>query len=119
MNTKPVPKGVEITGSITKHMDRRFLSSVDLTGLDDQTVTVERVEKLEKLEYVNGSSDDNAILIYFKGSPKPLKLCATNIRAIVARCGSVKVEDWKGKKLILKVEKVKAFGKMVDAIRVQ
>jgi len=117
--SRPIPKGEEITGAITKHMDRRFLSSLDLVGMGEVEVTIDRVEKHGQLEYLNGNKDENAILIYFKGSDKPLKLCNTNIKAIIANMGTAKVEEWKGRKITLKVEKVKAFGKVTDAVRVQ
>jgi hypothetical protein len=115
----PLPKGEEITGAITKHMDRRFLSSLDLVGLGAVEVTIDRVEKHAKLDYLNGNTDENAILAYFKGSDKPLKLCTTNINAIITNMGTPKAAEWHGRKITLKVEKVKAFGKMQDAVRVQ
>ena len=116
---KPIPKGVEITDAITKHMDRRFLSSLDLVGLGEVEVTIDRVEKHAELEYLNGNKEANAKLLYFVGSDKPLKLCDTNIKAIITNLGTPKVSEWRGKKIRLKVEKVKAFGKVVDAVRVQ
>jgi hypothetical protein len=117
--SKPIPKGEEITGAITKHMDRRFLSSIDLIGMGEVELTIARVEKHESLVYANGNKDANAILIYFTETEKPLKLCATNIKSIIMRIGSSKVKDWHGKKIKLKVEKVQAFGKLQDAVRVQ
>ena len=61
-----IPKGKEITDAITKHMDRRFLSSLDLMGQGKVELTIDRVEKHDSLRYRNGNTDSNAILIYFK-----------------------------------------------------
>ena len=115
---KAIPKGKEITGAITKHMDRRFLSSLDLIGMGVVELTVDRVEKVDKLEYLNGNSNDNVILLYFVETDKPLALCATNVKAIIRVMQTSKASDWKGKKIKLQAEKVKAFGKTVDAVRV-
>ena len=116
--SKPIPAGEVITGSITKHMDRRFISSVDLVGLGDVELTIDRVEKHARLDYLNGNSDDNAILVFFVGTDKPLKLCTTNIKDIITVMGTSNVADWHGRKVKFCVKKVKSFGKMQDAVRV-
>ena len=115
---KGIPKGEVIVDSITKHMDRRFLSSLDLMGAGDVSLTIDRVEHLTSIEYANGNTDTNVIMIYFKESQKPLSLNVTNIKAIVAIAGTNKAGEWTGKKVKLAVKKVKAFGKMQDAVRV-
>ena len=113
-----IPKGAEITDSITKHIDKRFLSSVDIIGHGKVALTIDRVEKVAKLEYMTGKEDTNAILIYFKETPKPLKLCKTNIVMIALNLKSSKVADWIGKKISLEVKVVQAFGKQKPAVRV-
>ena len=114
----PIPKGTEITGAITKHMDRRYLSSLDLMGLGVVELTVERVEKHDEIKYGNGSTDQDVILMYFVGSDKPLSLNTCNIKMIVRCLKTAKVSEWKGKKIKLEVQIVKAFGKMQPAVRV-
>lgn len=115
---KDIPKGEEITDSITKYMDRRFLSSLDLMGVGDVVLTIDRVEHLDKIEYANGNTDTNVNLLYFVETPKPLTLNVTNIKSIVVNLGTNKVSDWKGKKIKLAVKKVSSYGKTVDAVRV-
>jgi hypothetical protein len=114
---KKIPPGTEITGSITKHMDRRFLSSLDFIGLGDVTVTIDRVELVAKIAYLNGDTKSNVKLLYIAESEKPLALCATNIRALITLCGSTRPKDWKGTRVVLHTEKVMAFGKQEDAVR--
>lgn len=117
---KPIPKGELIEDAITKHMDRRFLSSLDLIGCGAIELTIDRVEKHARLEYGTGNTDENVMLIYFKENPaKPLKLCKTNIALIIMSLGSTKVSDWAGKKIRLEVQKVQAFGKTRPAVRVK
>lgn len=118
MALKPLPKGEIITDSITKHMDRRFLSSLDLVGAGDVKLTIDRVEHHDTIKYANGSKAENVNLLYFAGTDKPLALNATNIKAIVSITGTNKAGEWKGKIITLAVKKVDAFGKMTDAVRV-
>ena len=116
---KKIPKGEEITGNIVKHLDKRFLSSLDLIGQGTVTLTIDRVEKLEKIVYGNGNTDENVLLMYFKETNKPLKLCKANIKTIIFITNSSSANAWKGKKIKLAVEKVQAFGKTRPAVRVQ
>jgi hypothetical protein len=116
---KPIPKGEVITDVITKHIDKNYLSSLDLMGSGPIGLTIDRVEKHALLTYNNGNTDENAILIYFKETPKPLKLCKTNISLIVMSVGSAKVADWIGKKITLEVQKIQSFGKTRPAVRVK
>jgi len=115
---KGIPKGVEITDSITKHIDKNYLSSLDLMGQGVVELTIDRCEKHETLTYNTGESDKNAILMYFRETPKPLKLCKTNIKSIATIFKSSKVADWLGKKIKLTVKTVAAFGKQKPAVRV-
>jgi len=118
MALKPIPKGVEISDSITKHIDKRFISSIDLIGSGDVELTIDRVEHLETIKYENGTTESNVNLLYFVETPKPLALNITNIRSIVTILGTNLTKAWKGKKVKLSVKKVKAFGEMRDAIRI-
>ena len=113
-----IPKGQEITDQITKHMDRRFFSSIDLVGQGVVTLTIKRVEKLAVLKYENGRTDKNVILAYFNEISRPLKLCVTNIRRIVDIVGTTKVSDWTGKKIPFHAEIVKVKGVERPAVRV-
>lgn len=113
-----IPKGEVITGVITKHLDRRFLSSLDFTGCGTVEMTIDRVEKVGTLEYATGKTDTNALLIYFAETPKPLKLNVTNIRSIISVAGSNKVKDWKGLKVGICTEEGMFFGKMQHAVRI-
>jgi len=114
-----IPKGELIEDSIIKHIDKRFLSSVDLIGMGAVTLTIDRVEKLAELKYGTGESDKNALLIYFKETPKPLKLCKTNVKNIVYALKTAKAAEWNGKKITMEIKVVQSFGKQVPAIRIR
>ena len=113
-----IPKGTEIIDQITKHMDRRFFSSIDLMGQGIVTLTIKRVEKLATLKYETGRTDKNVILAYFAEMPRPLKLCVTNIKRIVSIAGTTKVSEWAGVKIPFCIEMVKVKGKDTPAVRV-
>jgi hypothetical protein len=118
MSLKEIEKGKEITGNIIKELDKRFLSSLDLIGHSEITLTIDRVEKHDLIKYENGNTDKNVLLLYFVETPKPLKLVKTNIAVICQRLKTNKVADWKGKKIKLVAKEVKAFGEMKLAVRV-
>ena len=115
---KPIPQGQLIEDAITKHLDRNYLSSLDLAGHGKVEMTIDRIEKHAKLLYNNGNSEDNAILCYFKETPKPLKLCKTNIAMIIQLVGTNIVKEWAGKKIKMEVQIVKSFGKTTPAVMV-
>jgi hypothetical protein len=50
---------------------------------------------------------------------KPLILNATNCKIISKVYGTSFIEDWNGKEIILIVSQVKAFGDVVDALRIK
>ena len=113
----PIPKGEEITDSILKHIDRRFINSLDLIGKGDCAVTISRVEKLPKIKYQDGKSVNNPKLMYFSHTDKPLVLNATNIRLISMALGTTNVGEWKGRKVNIFAEPGKWFGKQQFAVR--
>ncbi len=50
---------------------------------------------------------------------KPMILNATNMKTLQKLSGSPYVEDWQGLQVTLHVAKVKAFGDVVDALRIK
>ena len=117
---KPIPKGKEVTGSVADYIDSRFFGSVDIIGCGDVAVTIDRLEQHDTLEYENGRTDTNVVLIYFKETPKPLKLVPTNLRKIAATLKTKKMSAWKGKKIKLHIEIAKIRGGLEKpAVRVK
>ena len=124
---KPIPKGEVVTGNVVKHLDSRFLNSLMLSGIlserkeDFLEVTIDRVEFLPELKYENGQIDKDALLLYFRGSDKPLKLCKTNTKQIARQLGPIG-EQWHGKKIALVIDQCRRpdlGGKNGDCIRVR
>lgn len=118
--SSPIPEGKVIEDAITKHMDRRFLSSVDLAGQGVVDLEIARIEKLPELRYDNGKVEKNAILCYFtKPSDRPLVLKPVHIKAIISRLQTNNVKEWVGKKIPFHAESGNYFGKQQLAVRVK
>ena len=62
---------------------------------------------------------DNCVVCHFAENVKPMILNSTNMKAISKLYGSPYIEDWAGRKIQIGVEKVKAFGDIVAALRVR
>jgi hypothetical protein len=109
MTSKPIPEGQPVEGDMTAALDSRFLNSLVLQGAMEKSgkdfvpVVVDRVEFHETLVYENKQKDQDVYLLYFKGSDKPLKLNATNTKAIIMQHGTIG-KGWHGKKLALGID---------------
>lgn len=83
---------------------------------EEKIVTIKQVRR----EIVTGAEGkkEECTVVHFVEPEKPLILNATNGKAIQKVAGSGYIEEWAGVRIILKVETVKAFGDIVDAVRV-
>lgn len=61
---------------------------------------------------------ESGLIVHFVEPEKPLICNATNAKQISKLCGSSYIEHWKGQRIILKIEKIKAFGDLMMAVRV-
>lgn len=84
---------------------------------EEKTVTVSRVNRA----VVTGpdGKKEECTIVYFAEPEKPLILNATNGKMIEKLAGTPYVEQWAGVRIKLVVEKAKAFGEAVDAVRVK
>ena len=102
-----------------KLFDNRFIGAWDLQ--DDEgkpretTVEIANVT-IETLETERGK--EQCPVLWFKGKDKGMVLNRTNGRRIAALYGS-NTDKWKGKRVRLYADTVKAFGEMVDCVRVR
>lgn len=101
---KPLQPGTEILDAITKHLDRRFIGAVDLLGQPDREVTIDRVDHYENLKFENGQTENNALVMFFKGTAKGLLLKSKNIQRLIMALGTNNCADWKGRKIKLGIE---------------
>lgn len=95
-----------------------YLGAYALEPNQDLIVTIKSVSN----EVVTGADGkkETCSVMRFMENVKPLVLNATNSKTITKLFKSPYIEEWAGRKIQLYVEKnVKAFGDVVDAIRVR
>lgn len=103
-----------------KFTDPRFIGSHDFQPNQELKVVFESVSN-ELIELFNGTKNEtkSCIVARFKGAKKPLLLNNTNCKIIEKNLKTPFVEQWAGKSITLYVVKVRAFGSLVDAVRVK
>lgn len=105
---------------------RKILESEYLAGadLDDGkgnhvpiTVTIKEARREDVLE-PGTSRKEQCLVIHFQEKIKPMICNVTNAKAISKATRSQYIEGWQGKRITIKTERVKAFGEVWDALRV-
>lgn len=84
----------------------------------DETLTIKKIGEEEMYDAETGGKKKGLVL-HFEELDLPMVLNVTNAETIADVCESDKIADWIGKKIIVGTSKIKAFGKMHDAIRVR
>jgi hypothetical protein len=97
-----------------KNYNPNYIGSWAFQPGEEKTVTIKEI-KYEAVQNQKGSEE--CTVAYFE-EEKPMILNKTNCEMIAKVWGTPYIEDWKGRKIILKVKKISAFGEMVDAVRV-
>ena len=93
-----------------------YLGSYAFNPGEEKIVTIESVMK-EPVTGESGRAED--CIVAHLVNEKPLILNKTNCKAITKLLGTPYIEEWAGHKIVLAVQRVKAFGEDVDAIRVK
>lgn len=84
---------------------------------EEKTVTIQRVQR-EMVTGPDGKKEECTVL-HFREKDKPMILNATNGKMVAKLAGTPYIEQWTGIRIVIGVEKVKAFGDFVDAVRVK
>jgi len=94
-----------------------YIGAHDLQPTQELVITIESVSK----EVVKGADgkEEQCIVAKIKGAKKPMILNKTNCKIISKVFDTPYIEEWSGKSIIIYSAKVKAFGDMVDALRVK
>jgi len=94
-----------------------FIGAYELMGVTDElTVKITKVIK-ESVKNMNGGDEDCTVA--YLENQKPMILNATNCKTIAKIYNTPYIEDWAGLKITLIVQQVKAFGDIVDALRIK
>ena len=98
---------------------KEYLGSWDFEEGEEKVVTITAYDS-ETIKNPLKDDDKNnkpKVVLSFKECKKCV-MNTTNCETLTALFKSADVKDWVGKRIILHTEKVRAFGKMVDGIRV-
>ncbi len=109
--------------------DVNFVGSYDLiVGVDDNNqpiykdriVTIDYVNAREEVMDAQTNKKVEKTVAHFKDKDvKPMILNTTNKKGIETATGTIFLEKWAGKQVLLTVEQVKAFGKVQPALRIK
>ena len=100
-----------------KEADLTYLGSWDFQPGEERTLTIARVSRAEVFNPPSNKNEMRTIL-HFAEKSKPMVLNGENGKRISKLAGSSYVEDWPGIRITLVVEKFKAFGELMEGLRV-
>lgn len=101
-----------------------YLGAYSLMDGETKEITV-TIEIVKNEEVKNERGSENCRVVYFKEKKvgnidmKPMILNTTNSKLIEKIHQTPYIEDWKGKQITIYVAKIKAFGDMLDALRIR
>lgn len=87
-------------------------------GYSDVTATIACI-RVESVTGADGKRDNCMVAHFADDKLKPMIINATNAKTLSTLFKSNYIEDWVGKKIRIGVEPVKAFGDIVDALRIR
>ncbi len=93
--------------------------SLDAGGTyKDLIVTIKNV-KMEEVTGSDGKKENCMVMRFVENGIKPMIVNATNAKTLTKLFGTPYIENWAGRKIQLFVDKVKAFGDIVEALRIR
>ena len=94
-----------------------YLGAYSLENKQDIILTIAKVSS----ETVTGpeGKKEECLVCHWQENEKPMILNSTNAKMIEKLLKTPYIEEWSGKKIQIGVEKVKAFGEIVDALRIR
>ena len=97
-----------------------YIGAHDLNPGQELKITIESVGH-ELIKCFDGKTikEEQCVVANIKGSKKPFILNKTNMKIITKVLDTPYIEEWAGKSIIIYSAKVKAFGDVVDALRVK
>ena len=95
-----------------------YLGSYAFDRGEEKTGTIQEVKR-EIVTGPEGKKEECTVCHFSEPDLKPLILNVTNCKAISKLYGTPYTEEWTGKRIIMRVQQVKAFGEVVDAVRIK
>ena len=100
-----------------KMVNTNYIGAHDLQPGQELIVTIESISR-ENVKNQDGK-EEQCVVMRIKGAKKPMILNKTNMRIITKLFGTPYIEDWSGRKVIIYAAKVRAFGEMIEALRIK
>lgn len=94
-----------------------FIGAYALDDGKDMTLTIKSVT-VQQVKGADGKSEECLVATWAENQ-KPMILNRTNCKTIEKIYKTPHIEEWSGKKVTLYVSSVKAFGEVVDALRIR
>lgn len=94
-----------------------YLGAYALNPGEEKTLTIS-VVKHELVTGTDGKKEE-CIVAHFVENEKPMIMNKTNLKSIAKLYKTPYIEDWQGKKITIYIDKVKAFGEIVEALRIK
>lgn len=101
-----------------KLQNPNYLGAYELQPGQELTLTIAKVQE-ELVIGSDGKKENCSVMHFAEKGVKPMILNVTNSKTIAKLYGSPYVEDWAGKSIIIYSAEVKAFGEIVEALRIR
>ena len=100
----------------TQNFNYKYTGAYELKQGETKVVTIARTCTEEVMD--TSGKKQMCFVAYFEGQSKPMVLNKTNCKTIEKLYSPI-IEKWIGKQICLESKQVKAFGDVVDALRVK
>lgn len=94
-----------------------YLGSYAFTSGEEKILTIKSIS--EELVTSSDGKKEQCMVAKFYENEKPLILNKTNCKAITKLYKTPYIEEWNNRKIQLFVDKVRAFGEVVEALRIR
>ena len=95
-----------------------YIGAYDFNPGEEKIGTIAYVRQ-ESVVGADGKKEDCTVAHFSEKELKPLILNVTNCKAITKLYKTPFIEEWAGKRIVMRVQPVKAFGEVVDAVRIK
>lgn len=101
-----------------KLMNPDYIGAYAFEPGEEKTLTIANVRS-ESVMGADGKKEDCIVCHFKEPGVKPMILNATNCKTIAKLYKTPYIENWAGKQIIVRVQQVRAFGDVVDALRIK
>jgi len=96
-----------------------YLGAYALMPGQDLVVTIKSVGQEDVYNPSSNKKETCTVARFVEAGIKPMILNSTNCKTIAKIHGTPYIEEWAGKSIAIYIEKVKAFGDIVEALRIR